>query len=130
MRYHNPDSGFSVDLGSLDDEKKRFFRVAQAQFSSNANWFEFEQLVFSYTSPVFHRSRNRADVLSDPLYHALKDMWLQLGIKQGFVAVKSVSANAKTKDETKKGPARPNGTARVRDLETASQSSIPRRRGR
>jgi hypothetical protein len=128
MRYLNPSSGVSIDLGQLDDEKKRFFEAAQNQFRNNANWFEFEQLVFSYTSPVFHRSRNRAEVLRDPLYHSLKDMWLQLGIQQGFVAVDSESADAKT--ESKKRPSGTNGAASVGNLEAAGQSSVSRRRGR
>jgi hypothetical protein len=127
MRYHNPTSGITIDLGHLDADKKRFFETAQKQFRKNANWFEFEQLVFSYTSPVFHRSRNRADVLNDPLYHSLKDMWLQLGIQQGFVTAVSESANARTE---KKRPARANGSASARDLETPGQSSVPRRRSR
>jgi hypothetical protein len=128
MRYLNPNSGVSIDLGQLDAEKKRFFETAQNQFRGNANWFEFEQLVFSYTSPVFHKSRNRAEVLRDPLYHSLKDMWLQLGIQQGFVAAGSESAHAKT--ESTKRPSGANGAARGRNLETAGQSSLSRRRGR
>jgi hypothetical protein len=128
MRYLNPNSGLSIDLGQLDAEKKRFFEAAQNQFRSNVNWFEFEQLVFSYTSPVFHKSRNRADVLRDPLYHSLKDMWLQLGVQQGFVAAGSEAADAKT--ESTKRPSGANGSARGRDLETTGQSAVSRRRGR
>lgn len=127
MRYHNPRSGFEVDVGELDEEKKRFFDVALKLFRKNANWFEFEQLVFSYTSPIFSRSRNRADVVHDPLFKALKDMWLQLGIDQGFVA--ATTSDERT-TETKARSSRAYRTASVRDVASPRKSPVPHRRGR
>jgi len=122
MRYHNPKSGLDIDLGPIDAEKRRLFETALEKFRRNTNWFEFEQLVFAYTSPIFSRAKNRADVVNEPLFHALKDMWLQLGIDQGFVA--------NDRDETKARPAGPHRSTRRGDVAPARQPSVSRRRGR
>jgi len=124
MRYQNKDSGVDIDLGALTSEKLRLFETASELFRKNTSWFEFEQFVFSFTSPLFRQAKNRADVLKDPLYVALKDMWLQLGINQGFIA------RPQHGTETKTRPARPHGTARRRDVAAAYQSSLSRRRSR
>ncbi len=86
MRYHNPDSGLRIDLSGLDSERKQFYQLAIAKLEANVPWLEFENFAFSFNSPVFRASRNRREVLSDPLYLALKDIWLRLGIRQGLVA--------------------------------------------
>ncbi|HKS25632.1 MAG TPA: hypothetical protein VJZ76_22780 [Thermoanaerobaculia bacterium] len=125
MRYHNKESGVDVDLGPLDDEKRRLFEAAYGRFRQNTSWFEFEQLVFSWTSPLFRSAKSRSDVLNDPLYLALKDMWLQLGINQGFVA-KPKHEHAKTKNR----PSRPHGTPRRRNVAAARQSARSPRRSR
>src|SRR3954454_9422657 len=125
MRYHNEQSGIDVDLGKLDDEKRRLFDAAQERFRKNTNWFEFEQLVFSYTSPLFRHAKSRAEVLRDPLYLALKDMWLQLGINQGFVAKRKHE-----RTEAKARPSRPHGATRRRDVAAARQPPLSRRRSR
>jgi hypothetical protein len=127
MRYHNRESGLEINLGELDTEKKHLYERAQKLFRSNASWFAFEQVVFTYTSPLFHRSRNRADVFNDPLYKALKEMWLQLGIDQGFVAPRA-SDDRTTK--TKARAADTHGTAVIRDVAPSHEPRAPRRRGR
>ena len=122
MRYINRKSGVSVDLGDLDVAKKRLYENALEQFRRNVSWFEFERFVFSYTSPLFSSARNRAAVVDDPLYAALKDMWLQLGIDQGFVA-----------DDRNETQARPAGAHRptiIRDAPPTRESRVPRRRRR
>jgi hypothetical protein len=86
MRYQNQDSGFQIDLSGLDGERKKFYQLAIAKLDANVPWLEFEDFAFSFNSPVFGDSRDRREVLSDPLYLALKDIWLRLGISQGVVA--------------------------------------------
>jgi hypothetical protein len=86
MRYRNQESGLEIDLSELDSERKQFYRLALAKLEANAPWLEFEDFAFSFSSPVFRASRNRREVLNDPLYIALKDIWLRLGIRQGHVA--------------------------------------------
>ena len=127
MRYLNRKSGLQIDLGELSPEKERFFDVAHKQFRKNVNWFEFEQLVFSYTSPIFSGAKNRGAVVNDPLYRALKDMWLQLGIDQGFVAG---GAPSHDRTETKARPSRPNRPTGTRDVEASREPAVSRRRGR
>jgi hypothetical protein len=122
VRYVNRKSQVSIDLGKLDAAKARLYETALARFRGNANWFEFEQFVFSYTSPLFSKSRSRAEVIDDPLYAALKDMWLQLGIDQGFVA-----------DDRHQTQARAAGAHRptvIRDVAPPGEPPVPRRRRR
>src|ERR1044072_8832829 len=108
MHYHNPKSGLDLDLGHIDADKRRLFETASEMFRKNTSWFAFEQLIFSYTSPLFRKSKSRADVINEPLFLALKDMWLQLGIDQGYVA------NDRT--EAKARPARAHRTSRRGDV--------------
>lgn len=122
MHYTNDKSGLRIDLGTLDAAKRRLYQAALDRFQEHASWFDFEQFVFSYTSPLFAQSRNRADVVNDPLYAALKDMWLQLGIDQGFVADDRYAAQAR---ET-----RPHRPTVIRDAPSPRQPRVPRRRGR
>ena len=86
MRYRNPDSGFQIDLSSLDGERKQFYHSAVEKLKDDVAWLEFEDFAFAFDSPIFKASQNRQEVLADPLYLVLKDMWLRLGIKQRLVA--------------------------------------------
>ena len=124
MHYINPKSGLDIDLGELSPEKARFFDAARRQFRKNASWFEFEQLIFSFTSPLYKDLKSRADVVKEPLFAALKDMWLELGIKQGFVAAPD------DRKQTKARPSGPHRSSRERDVETPRQPAASRRRGR
>ena len=98
MRYHNPDSGLRIDLSGLDEERKRFYQSAIEMLDRNVDWLDFEGFAFSFGSPVFKASHNRQEVLTDPLFIVLKDMWLRLGIRQGLVAPskeKAISGKAR-----------------------------------
>ena len=122
MHYSNRKSGVSIDLGDLDVAKRHLYERALEQFRSGVSWFEFEQFVFSYTSPLFSAARDRAAVVKDPLYAALKDMWLQLGIDQGFVANEP--------NETQARAARAHGASIIRDGPPSREPRVPRRRRR
>lgn len=71
---------------SLTAEEQRFLEIARGKFLQNTDWFEFEDFAFGSRSPLFAATRSHRDVLTHPLYLALKDMWLQLGVRQGRVA--------------------------------------------
>src|SRR5437763_15026717 len=71
---------------SLSSEERVFLRQAEKKYRSNTNWFEFEDFAFGMRSPLFSRHRSHLDVLRHPLYLALKEMWLDLGVKQGLVS--------------------------------------------
>lgn len=66
-------------------QSRRLGRAVR-QFRGNADWFSFDEYLFSPRSPIYARRRSHLDVLKDPLYLALKDMWLQLGVQQGMIA--------------------------------------------
>src|SRR6266516_4228313 len=71
---------------SLSMTERDFLRQAEQKYRSNANWFEFEDFAFGMRSPLFSRQRSHLNVLRHPLYLALKEMWLDLGIRQGLVS--------------------------------------------
>jgi hypothetical protein len=127
MRYTNPDSGLRIDLSNLDKERKRFYESARQMIEDNVAWIEFEDFAFSFTSPVFKASRNRREVLNDPLYLVLKDMWLQLGIRQGLVAPSKETIGANARESRKTGS---HISAHRRDMAIADKPIVPRRRGR
>jgi hypothetical protein len=128
MRYHNPKSGLTVLLDDLDAERKSFYRAALAKYQENVSWFAFEQFAFAFDCPIFRNSRNRKEVLNDPLYMALKDMWLWLGVRQGLVAEPKRVAHESAAEKT-----RASGTNRAAGrghMEIADQPRRSARRGR
>jgi hypothetical protein len=84
----------------LTPEERAFLHRARARFLENTDWLEFEDFAFGGRSPLYSRSRSHQDVLSHPLYLALKDMWLDLGVRQGRISTlkgeKSDAARRKT----------------------------------
>jgi hypothetical protein len=129
MRYLNRDSGLQIDLSRLDSDRKRFYQSALEKLDENVPWLEFEDFAFSFGSPVFRASRNRKEVLSDPLYVVLKDIWLRLGIRQGLVAP-SKESGPSAKTTSKARQANPHIAAHRGHLEIADKPALPRRRSR
>ena len=127
MRYRNPDSGLRIDLSNLDKERKRFYESALQMLEDNVAWLDFEDFAFSFSSPVFKASRNRSEVLSDPLYLVLKDMWLRLGIRQGLVAPSKETVSASSREGRK---ASSHISAYRSHVAPADKPSLSRRRGR
>jgi len=74
----------SVDELTL--EEREFLRRARSLFRENIDWLEFEGFAFGTRSPIFSADRSHRDVLQHPLYIALRDMWLELGVRQGRIA--------------------------------------------
>ena len=72
-------------MTQLTQEEDSFLHRAQKKFAQNADWLEFEDFAFGSRSPLYSKSRSHKDVLTHPLYVALKDMWLELGVRQGKV---------------------------------------------
>lgn len=69
----------------LTSEEAAFFARAKRMFADDADWFEFEDFAFGSRSPLYSKTRSHQDVLKHPLYVALKEMWLELGVRQGRV---------------------------------------------
>lgn len=85
MRYANVETGFTVPLDHLTAEEKRFYEDALERFRRNAHWLEFDEFAFGMGSPIYAGEKSRSAVIKKPLYLALKDMWLQLGVQQEMI---------------------------------------------
>jgi hypothetical protein len=126
MRYHNPDSGLRIDLTRLDADQKHFYQSAIEQLDANVDWIDFENFAFSFGSPFFKLSRDRQEILTDPLFIVLKDIWLRLGIRQGMVApAKEIPTRAK---ESRKAGS--HIAAHRGHLAIADKPAVPARRRR
>jgi hypothetical protein len=72
-------------ITGLNEVEQAFLARARRMFAANTNWFEFEDFAFGMGSPLFSKTRSHQNILEHPLYRALTDMWLQLGVRQGLV---------------------------------------------
>jgi|SRR5947207_15534324 len=70
----------------LNPEEQRFLERAREKFRQNADWFAFEDFAFGMRSPIYSATRSHRDVLTNPLFRELNEMWLQLGLRQGRIA--------------------------------------------
>lgn len=77
------------DESALGPDEQKFLKRARELFVENTDWLQFEDFAFGSRSPLFARNRSQQDVLTHPLYTALKEMWLELGVKQGRIAAPS-----------------------------------------
>jgi hypothetical protein len=82
MVFQNP---VTKDNLELDGAEAVFFRRALVKFHSNVPWSSFENFAFNPDSPIYARRKSYGRLVKDPLYRALQDMWLQLGVNQGEV---------------------------------------------
>jgi len=105
---------------ALNPDEREFLRLAQKKYRANTNWFEFEDFAFGMRSPLFSRTRSHLDVLRHPLYLALKEMWLDLGEKQGLVGPSKREEHlARRKTQRSGTSAQERNRAKKRDVETA-----------
>lgn len=72
-------------ITGLNELEQAFLEHARRLFAENTSWFEFEEFAFGMHSPLFLKTRSHQNILEHPLYQALTDMWLQLGVRQGMV---------------------------------------------
>lgn len=86
MEYVNLQTGARIDISKLSSAEKQFYRQALKKFQRNTDWLAFDDFAFGVRSPIYDRRRSHLDVLKSPLYLALKDMSLQLGIQQGLIS--------------------------------------------
>jgi hypothetical protein len=82
MIFENP---VAKDLFELSQAEAEFFGRALNKFNQNVNWSVFETFAFDPKSPIYARRKSYGRLVLDPLYRALQDMWLQLGVNQGEV---------------------------------------------
>ncbi len=88
MEYVNPETNVRFDLSTLTDEEVKFYRLALRKFQKNPPWVAFDEFAFGPRSPIYKNQSSHLDVRKHPLFQALRDMSLQLGIQQGQVKAK------------------------------------------
>ena len=81
-------------MRDLTEEEKKFYSQALTKFRQGMPWVSFEQFAFDPGSPIYKRRRSHLEVMKDPLYLALEDMWLQLGVQQGLIAEEKAPARS------------------------------------
>jgi len=86
MEYNNLHTGVRINLGGLTKVEEQFYRQALRRFRENTNWPDFDDFAFGMRSRIYAGRRSHLEVLKHPLYLALKDMSLQLGVQQGRIA--------------------------------------------
>lgn len=86
MRYVNSLTNVKIELEGLTEQERKFYRQALDKFKRNLDWLSFEEFAFDPRSPIFAQRRSHLHVMKDPLYLALEDMSLQLGVQQGMIA--------------------------------------------
>jgi len=109
---------------ALSPEEHEFLKQAEKRYRRNMNWFEFEDFAFGMRSPLFSRTRSHLDVLEHPLYLALKEMWLNLGEKQGLVAPsRREDQLARRKTQRSGTPSQERNRAQKRNVAAAHSSA-------
>jgi hypothetical protein len=113
------------DIDRLSTVEREFLLQAEKKYRSNANWFDFEDFAFGMRSPLFSRQRSHLDVLQHPLYLALKEMWLDLGVRQGLVSASKQQEEhgARRKAQRSRPAGQERNGAKKRDVETSHSSA-------
>jgi len=115
MIYINRKTGTRIALTDVPARDRTFFRDAVRRFRRNAPWAEFEDFAFGMGSPIYSLRVSPLEVVKDPLYVALKDMWLELGVRQGLVAERTI------KERHNHAPRR----SQSRSREAANRQDVP-----
>ena len=79
-------TAYAVDATTLNERERRFLELARKYYDANMDWLEFESFAFGMRSPLFAKDRSHRKIVEHPLYVVLKEMWLDLGVRQGKVA--------------------------------------------
>ena len=85
MKYVNEETGISINLENLTPVEEKFYRQALKKLQENTKWSAFDEFAFGMRSPIYNGRRSHIDVLNSPLYIALRDISVQLGVQQGLV---------------------------------------------
>ena len=81
-RVHILSDGSEIHL-DLNEVEGKFYLQAVEKFEKKINWLEFDEFAFGPGSPIYKNERRHLDVIQKPLYKALEDMWIRLGVEQG-----------------------------------------------
>lgn len=85
-------SGEVLDLSAMTDKQRAFFDRAERMLSRGAPWSDFQNYYLQAKSAIwFNGGDPRAErlpttqVTRSPLYRAVQDMGLRLGVAQGYL---------------------------------------------
>lgn len=85
-------SGEVLDLSALTDKQRAFFERADRLFSQGAPWSDFQNFYLQRQSAIWFNGGDprserlpTSQVTRSPLYRAVKDMGLRLGVAQGYL---------------------------------------------
>jgi len=115
-------------LDSLSPVERDFLRQAEKKYRANTFWLDFEDWAFSMRSPVFSRNRTHRNIVQNPLFIALKEMWLDLGVKQGGMAPSKGENANRARRQTRGSGASGNGRNLSTKRDVANSDSRPQRR--
>ncbi len=105
MFYENRKEKLKIDLAHLEGEEKQLYREAFSKFRKNVPWLEFEEFAFGKHSAIYRDRQSHVELRSDPLFLALRDMWSELGVRQGAMARASAEERrefAKRREESRR----------------------------
>ena len=80
----------TIKLYGLSAEEKKFYRHALKKFQENMEWLAFDEFAFGMDSPIYRGLNSHLDVWKNPLFLALQNMSLQLGVQQGMISRKPI----------------------------------------
>lgn len=86
MFYENRKEKLKIDLSHLNREEAQFYREALSRFRKNVSWLEFEEFAFGKDSAIYRDRQSHVELRSDALFRALRDMWSELGVRQGAMS--------------------------------------------
>ena len=86
MFYENRKEKLRIDLTHLDGDGRQFYKDALGKFRKNVSWLQFEEFAFGKYSAIYRDRRSHVELRSDPLFLALRDMWSELGVRQGAMS--------------------------------------------
>lgn len=78
----------NIDLRPLSEKQKDYFRKAHAAYRTNVRCWEFDGPWFANSAQfnALISESGSAGVVEHPLWKALKELWLALGVNQGQMA--------------------------------------------
>jgi hypothetical protein len=86
MYYRNRRTGLEIKLDNLAKDEEKIYQTALEKYKNNEDWWQFHDFAFSMDSLIHFKQFSERNIIQQyPLYRALKDMWLELGIKQGKI---------------------------------------------
>src|ERR1700688_2949073 len=86
MSYANHKYSPRLVLANLTKTERDFYGQALKRFRANVPWADFEEFAFGVGSPIYSLRVSPDELSQRPLFEALKELWLRLGIRQGLIS--------------------------------------------